>query len=88
MTLNERIFIDIWMQDKRLLIVVNEDAFFLSHRKEVGVFANEKGWNVAVVGKNTGKKEEIESLGIEFIEMPVNPTGKSFTRSSRPLDFS
>lgn len=75
------------VQSKRLLIVVNEDAFFLSHRKEIGVYANENGWKVAVVGKNTGKKEEIESLGIEFIEMPVNPTGKKLHQELKTLRF-
>lgn len=75
------------MQEKRLLIVVNEDKFFLSHRKEVGVAARSKGWRVAVVGKNTGKRKDIEDLGIEFIEMPVNPTGKKLHQELRTLRF-
>lgn len=75
------------MHTKRLLIVVNEDRFFLSHRKEVGLYAKEKGWDVAVVGKNTGKKQTIESLGIQFIEMPVNPTGKKLHQEIRTLRF-
>lgn len=75
------------MKEKRLLIVVNEDKSFLSHRKEIGVLAHTKGWNVAVVGKNTGKKKEIEDLGIQFIEMPVNPTGKKLHQELRTLRF-
>ncbi|MCH5214192.1 MAG: glycosyltransferase family 4 protein [Muribaculaceae bacterium] len=74
-------------QDKRLLIVVNEDAFFLSHRKEIGIAANRDGWKVAVVGKNTGKSDEIKKLGIEFIEMPVNPTGKKLHQEIKTLKF-
>ena len=75
------------MHEKRLLIIVNEDKFFLSHRKEVGIAAKERGWNVAVVGKNTGEKDTIQDLGIEFIEMPVNPTGKKLHQEIRTLRF-
>lgn len=72
---------------KRLLIVVNEDKFFLSHRKEIGIAARKEGWDVAVVGKNTGNKDKIERLGIEFIEMPVNPTGKKLHQEYRTFRF-
>lgn len=72
---------------KRLLIIVNEDRFFLSHRKEVGLRAKEEGWDVAVVGKNTGQGKKIEELGIEFIEMPVNPTGKKLHQELRTFRF-
>lgn len=75
------------MSVKRLLIVVNEDRFFLSHRKEIGIHAKDKGWRVAVVGKNTGRRKEIEDLDIEFIEMPVNPTGKKLHQEFRTLRF-
>lgn len=75
------------MPGKRLLIIVNEDKFFLSHRKEVGVRARETGWSVAVVGKNTGKRKVIEALGLEFIEMPVNPTGKKLHQEVRTFRF-
>lgn len=75
------------MKEKRLLIVVNEDKFFLSHRKEVGVRARAEGWNVAIVGKNTGKRKVIEDLGLEFIEMPVNPTGKKLHQEIKTFRF-
>lgn len=75
------------MSDKRLLIVVNEDRFFLSHRKEIGAAAVIDGWSVALVAKNTGKKDLVESLGIEFIEMPVNPTGKKLHQEYRTFQF-
>lgn len=72
---------------KRLLIIVNEDRFFLSHRKEVGVAAMQQGWKVSVVGKNTGRSREVEDLGIEFIEMPVNPTGKNLQQEIKTFRF-
>lgn len=82
-----RQFIDTTVSDRRLLIIVNEDRFFLSHRKEIGVTANREGWKVAVVGKNTGQKDKIVDLGIEFIEMPVNPTGKTIHQELRNMRF-
>ena len=75
------------MQDKRLLIVVNEDKFFLSHRKEIAVRAAERGWNVAIVGKNTGLRKQVEDLGLEFIEMPMNSTGKNIRQELKTLKF-
>lgn len=74
-------------QDKRLLMIINEDRFFLSHRKEVGLAAKDAGWNVAVVCKNTGKKHLIEDLGLEYIEMPVNPTGKNLGQELVTMRF-
>lgn len=73
--------------NRRLLIVVNEDKFFLSHRKEIGVSALQNGWDVAIVAKNTGKRDVIENLGLEFIEMPVNPTGKKLHQEFRTFRF-
>lgn len=75
------------MKGKRLLIVVNEDKFFLSHRKEVGKGALENGWRVTVVAKNTGKRAQVEALGLEFIEMPVNPTGKKLHQELNTFRF-
>lgn len=75
------------MHEKRLLIVVNEDKFFLSHRKEIGIRAQQKGWRVSVVGKDTGDRKTIEALGLDFIEMPVNPTGKKLHQELRTLRF-
>lgn len=64
------------MQSK-LYIVVNEDTFFLSHRKEVALIAMKVGYDVTIVSKDTGKKREIESLGLKMIDFPINPTGKN-----------
>lgn len=60
---------------KKLLLVINEDRFFLSHRTRVAETAMANGWDVTVVTKNTGKREVIEEMGIKYLELPVNPTG-------------
>ena len=42
-----------------LYIIVNEDRFLLSHRKEIVVAAIAKGYDVTIVAKDTGRKKEI-----------------------------
>lgn len=59
----------------KLLLIVNEDRFFLSHRKEIALAAKDAGWEVTVVCKDTGLRGEIEALGLEVLELPINPTG-------------
>jgi len=53
-----------------LFIVVNVDTFFLSHRKEIAVEAQKRGFEVTIVAHDTGKRNEIESLGLKFIDLP------------------
>lgn len=60
---------------KQLLIVINEDRFFLSHRTHLALNAREHGWDVTLVTKDTGRKKEIEEMGFKYIELPINPTG-------------
>jgi len=57
------------------LMVVNEDRFFLSHRKEIALAAQAAGWDVTIVCKDTGQRGEVEALGLKVMELPVNPTG-------------
>ena len=60
---------------KKLLLIINEDRFFLSHRTRLALLAREHGWNVTLVTKDTGRKKEIEAMGFKNIELPINPTG-------------
>lgn len=60
---------------KKLLLVINEDTFFLSHRTRIAEKAASAGWDVTLVTKDTGSRGKIEEMGFKFIELPVNPTG-------------
>ncbi|MBR6189509.1 MAG: glycosyltransferase family 4 protein [Prevotella sp.] len=60
---------------KKLLMIVNEDRFFLSHRKEIALAAQKAGWDVTVVCKDTGHRHEVEEMGLKVLELPINPTG-------------
>lgn len=71
----------------KLIMVVNEDRFFLSHRKEVALAAQKAGWDVTVVCKDTGQFDEVKALGLKVLELPVNPTGMNPLQESKTLQF-
>lgn len=72
---------------KKLFIVVNVDWFFLSHRKDVAVKAKEAGWDVTIVTKDTGKADVIKSLGLKFIDLPMEATGMNPLKELKTLAF-
>lgn len=71
----------------RLFMVMNEDYFLLSHRKELALRAQEAGYDVTIVAKNTGRKREVEALGLKMIELPINPTGESIAEELKTFLF-
>ena len=71
----------------KLLMIVNEDRFFLSHRKEIALAAQEAGWDVTVVCKDTGRWQEVEALGLKVLELPINPTGMNLRQELRTWWF-
>lgn len=72
---------------KKVLMIVNEDRFFLSHRKDIAITARKEGWDVTVVTKNTGRRAEIEEMGFKYIELPINPTGMNPFQELRTFRF-
>lgn len=68
-------------------MIVNEDRFFLSHRKDIALAAQEAGWEVTVVCKDTGRWQELEALGLKALELPINPTGMNIRQELRTLWF-
>ena len=71
----------------KLLIVINEDRFFLSHRKEIALRAKKEGYDVTIVCKDTGDRQRVEALGLKMIELPINPTGMSIGEEMKTLRF-
>jgi len=59
----------------KLFIVVNEDRFFLSHRKAVAIAAQKAGFEIVIVTKDTGRRKDIEKLGFKMLDLPISPTG-------------
>nr|WP_279192182.1 glycosyltransferase family 4 protein [Bacteroides intestinalis] len=61
----------------KLFIVVNVDWFFLSHRKDIALNAQRAGYEVTIVTKDTGQKQNIEALGLKVIDLPMNRSGQN-----------
>lgn len=72
---------------KKIFIVVNEDRFFLSHRKDIALKAQAEGFDVTIVCKDTGQKADVEALGLPMYELPINPTGMNLKEELKTLRF-
>jgi glycosyltransferase involved in cell wall biosynthesis len=72
---------------KKLFIVVNHDWFFLSHRKAIAVEALRAGWDVTIVTCDTGRFDDIRSLGLKAVNLPINATGKNLNEESKTFLF-
>ena len=71
----------------KLLMIVNEDRFVLSHRKDIALAAQRAGWDVTVLCKDTGLRHELEAMGLMVQELPINPTGMKPIQEMRTLWF-
>ncbi|MBQ8656642.1 MAG: glycosyltransferase [Prevotella sp.] len=71
----------------KLMMIVNEDRFFLSHRQDIALAALHDGWDVTIVCKDTGRKQEVKELGLKIIDLPINPTGTNLTEELRTFMF-
>lgn len=71
----------------RLLIVVNVDWFFLSHRKNIAIMAQQAGWDVTIVTADTGKLKDIEALGLKTINLPMSRSGMNIVEEMKTLNW-
>lgn len=58
----------------KIVFIVNVDWFFVSHRLPLALHALKEGWDVYLLTKDTGKKEELEGYGIHFFDIPFGRT--------------
>ena len=72
---------------RKLFMVMNEDYFLLSHRKELALAALQSGYDVTLVAKNTGLRSKVEALGLKMIELPINPTGENIWEEFKTFCF-
>ena len=54
---------------KKILYIVSEDWYFLSHRLSLALEAKKRGYSVNVLCKDTGKINEIKNYGINCYEL-------------------
>ena len=58
--------------NKKLLFLVTEDWYFLSHRLPLALVCKENGYEVYVACKDTGKIDEIKSYGFHCFNLKLN----------------
>lgn len=67
--------------------MVNEDRFFLSHRKPVALAAQNAGFDPIIITKDTGRRSDIEALGMKMYNLPINPTGMNLIQEFKTFKF-
>ena len=65
------------MKRKKIFIVVNYDWFFLSHRKNIALYAKGLGYDVTVVAKDNGYADEIRQLGVNYHNLIIDKAGSN-----------
>ena len=73
------------MASRRLLFVVNDTAFFLSHRLPVAVAARKAGFAVDLAALNSGGLDTVAAHGITYHPLAVDRTGVNPLRDVRLL---
>ena len=71
----------------KLFIVVNVDWFFLSHRKDIALRAQQTGWDVTIVTADTGKLKDIEELGLKVLNLPMSRSGMNMVEELKTLNW-
>ena len=72
---------------KRIVIVVNRDSFFLSHRLPFAKALLDKGMRVTIVAEDTGYSEVIRSHGLDFVSLPISRGGRNPFQELRTIWF-
>lgn len=62
---------------KNIFFIVNVDWFFLSHRLPLAVKMKDSGYDVYILTKDSGRRTEIESYGLKFIDVDFQRSGKN-----------
>ena len=69
----------------KLIMAVNTDSFFLSHRLPLAESAVASGMDVTIISVDTGKRRKIEEHGFRFVALPMSPSRVSVRGDVRSL---
>lgn len=65
------------MQNKILLFIINDPAFFLSHRLPLALSAREEGFNVQIATMGGKYVQKIEQMGFVHHVLPLSRSGRN-----------
>lgn len=63
-------------EGRKLLFIVNDPRFFLSHRLPIALEAKKSGYDVWVATMPHQDSSQIEALGLKWIALPLSRSGK------------
>lgn len=75
----------------KLFMVINEDNFFLSHRLPLAQAALAEGYDVTLIAKDSGRKQEcldaclVHKGAFRYLDIPMNPTGMNLIQEMKTL---
>ena len=69
----------------KVLYLVNDDSFFVSHRLALGVAMKNRGFDVVVAAGESAARSRIEDAGLRFVPVPFDRGGQSPTRDLETL---
>ena len=75
------------MKAPRVLLVTNQDWFFLSHRLALARAIRDEGGEVVVVAGETGKGEVVRRAGFPFVALPILRAGIAPRRELGTVTF-
>ncbi len=70
---------------KRLLFIVTEDWYFVSHRLDLAIAAIDSGYTVALLSNISTHRGLIESKGIEIIDWSLDRRSRNFISEFRSI---
>ncbi|MFC1602620.1 glycosyltransferase family 4 protein [Pseudomonadota bacterium] len=70
---------------KRLLFVVSEDWYFVSHRLHLAIAAIESGYTVALLSHTSNYRDLIESSGIEVIDWSLDRQSRNLASEAKAI---
>ena len=68
---------------KRIIFIVTEDWYFISHRLKLAKYLIKKGFEVSVCCKDTGKTIDIKRNGISYFPLNIDRKSLSFIKFFR-----
>lgn len=72
-------------ENKKILFVVNELDFFLSHRLDIGLALQKNGYEVHIASASSFKAEEIASLGFSHHCVPFTRSGQNIFKEFKAV---
>ena len=70
---------------KKILFIVTEDWYFVSHRLHIAIDAISKGYSISLLTRISKHKELIERSGVEVIEWNINRSGANIFSEIRTI---